>query len=40
MGYMSGQIVGRIKKEQTIREIMESMTTECHAVMERLGYRA
>ena len=37
MGYMSGQIVGRIKKEQPIREIMEDMKRECQVVMERLG---
>jgi NAD(P)H-dependent flavin oxidoreductase YrpB (nitropropane dioxygenase family) len=37
MGYMSGQIVARIKKEQTIREIMEGMKAECQAVMETLG---
>jgi NAD(P)H-dependent flavin oxidoreductase YrpB (nitropropane dioxygenase family) len=37
MGYMSGQIVGRIKKEQTIREIMEGMKTEFQAVIDRLG---
>ena len=38
MGYMSGQIVGRIKKEQTIREIMEDMKTEFQGVMDRLGH--
>ena len=37
MGYMSGQIVGRIKKEQPIREIVEDMKVECQAVMDRLG---
>jgi hypothetical protein len=36
---MSGQIVGRIKKEQPIREIMEDMKRECRMVMERLGAR-
>jgi NAD(P)H-dependent flavin oxidoreductase YrpB (nitropropane dioxygenase family) len=40
MGYMSGQIVGRIKKEQPIREIMEDMKQECQVVMERLGQAA
>jgi NAD(P)H-dependent flavin oxidoreductase YrpB (nitropropane dioxygenase family) len=39
MGYMSGQIVGRIKQEQPIREIMEGMKQECQIVMERLGAR-
>jgi NAD(P)H-dependent flavin oxidoreductase YrpB (nitropropane dioxygenase family) len=39
MGYMSGQIVGRIKQEQPIREIMEGMKQECRMVMERLGAR-
>ena len=39
MGYMSGQIVGRIKKEQPIREIMEDMKRECRMVLERLGAR-
>jgi NAD(P)H-dependent flavin oxidoreductase YrpB (nitropropane dioxygenase family) len=38
MGYMSGQIVGRIKKEQTIREIMEDMKTEFQGVIDRLGH--
>jgi NAD(P)H-dependent flavin oxidoreductase YrpB (nitropropane dioxygenase family) len=37
MGYMSGQIVGRIKREQPIREIMEDMKRECQAVLEKLG---
>jgi hypothetical protein len=36
---MSGQIVGRIKKEQPIREIMEDMKRECRMVLERLGAR-
>jgi NAD(P)H-dependent flavin oxidoreductase YrpB (nitropropane dioxygenase family) len=40
MGYMAGQIVGRIKKEQAIREIMEDMKAECRTVMERLGRSA
>jgi NAD(P)H-dependent flavin oxidoreductase YrpB (nitropropane dioxygenase family) len=40
MGYMSGQIVGRIKKEQTIREIMEDMKTEFQEVIDRMGQRA
>ena len=35
MGYMSGQIVGRIKKEQPIREIMEDMKRECRMVLEQ-----
>jgi NAD(P)H-dependent flavin oxidoreductase YrpB (nitropropane dioxygenase family) len=39
MGYMSGQIVGRIKKEQPIREIMEDMKRECRMVMEQFGAR-
>jgi NAD(P)H-dependent flavin oxidoreductase YrpB (nitropropane dioxygenase family) len=39
MGYMSGQIVGRIKKEQTIREIMEDMKTELQEVIDRMGQR-
>jgi NAD(P)H-dependent flavin oxidoreductase YrpB (nitropropane dioxygenase family) len=37
MGYMSGQIFGRIRTEQKIREIMEDMKQECRAVVERLG---
>jgi hypothetical protein len=37
MGYMSGQIVGRIKKEQAILDIMEDMKTEFQGVMDRLG---
>jgi NAD(P)H-dependent flavin oxidoreductase YrpB (nitropropane dioxygenase family) len=38
MGYMSGQIVGRIKKEQSIREIVEGMKVEFQQVMDRLGH--
>lgn len=37
MGYMSGQIVGRIKKEQTVREIMDGMKKELLDVVE--GWR-
>ena len=37
MGYMSGQIVGRIKKEQTIREIMGDMIAEFEATTRRLS---
>jgi NAD(P)H-dependent flavin oxidoreductase YrpB (nitropropane dioxygenase family) len=37
MGYMAGQIVGRIKKEQTIREIMESMVSEFEATLLELA---
>jgi len=40
MGYISGQIVGRIKKEQTIREIMEGMKAEYRETMERLARSA
>jgi hypothetical protein len=38
MGYMSGQIVGRIKKEQTIRELVDCMKTEFQEVADRLGH--
>ncbi|QPF81785.1 nitronate monooxygenase [Bradyrhizobium genosp. L] len=37
MGYMTGQIVGRIKEEQSIRQIMDGMTSECRAVLKALG---
>ncbi|MCK1394518.1 nitronate monooxygenase family protein [Bradyrhizobium sp. 1] len=37
MGYMSGQIVGRIKDERPIRDIMEDMKSECLAVLKRLS---
>jgi NAD(P)H-dependent flavin oxidoreductase YrpB (nitropropane dioxygenase family) len=37
MGYMSGQIVGRIKREQPIRDIMEDMKAEYEAVISALG---
>ncbi|WP_338699947.1 nitronate monooxygenase [Bradyrhizobium sp. 26S5] len=40
MGYMSGQIVGSIKAERHVREIMKSMTTECLAVLRTLGSKA
>lgn len=40
MGYMSGQIVGRIRKEQTIREIVEEMKAEFREVIDRLGHSA
>jgi NAD(P)H-dependent flavin oxidoreductase YrpB (nitropropane dioxygenase family) len=40
LGYMSGQIVGRIRQEQSIRDIMESMKSECQAVMQDLGRSA
>lgn len=40
MGYMSGQIVGRIKDETPIREIMQAMKSECLAVMKALGANA
>lgn len=37
MGYMSGQIVGRIKTEQPIREIMEGMKAEFRDAAARVG---
>lgn len=40
MGYMSEQIVGRIKDERPIREIMESMKSECVATMKNLSSKA
>ncbi|MCA1474246.1 nitronate monooxygenase family protein [Bradyrhizobium sp. NBAIM08] len=36
MGYMSGQIVGRIKEELPIREIMARLKVDCHQTLERL----
>ena len=36
LGYMSGQIVGRIKQEEPVRAIMERMTAECRSALERL----
>jgi NAD(P)H-dependent flavin oxidoreductase YrpB (nitropropane dioxygenase family) len=38
MGYMAGQIVGRIDKEQPIREIFNGMKNELRETMERLGH--
>jgi NAD(P)H-dependent flavin oxidoreductase YrpB (nitropropane dioxygenase family) len=40
MGYMSGQIVGRIKDERPIRDIMEDMKAECLTVPRFLGSQA
>ena len=37
MGYMSGQIVGRIKEERSVHDIMENMRSECRAIMKALG---
>jgi NAD(P)H-dependent flavin oxidoreductase YrpB (nitropropane dioxygenase family) len=37
MGYMSGQIVGRIKREQPIRDIIEGMKVEYEAAIAALG---
>jgi NAD(P)H-dependent flavin oxidoreductase YrpB (nitropropane dioxygenase family) len=37
MGYMSGQIVGRIKDERPIRNIMEDMKSECLAILKGLS---
>jgi NAD(P)H-dependent flavin oxidoreductase YrpB (nitropropane dioxygenase family) len=37
MGYMSGQIVGRIKDERPIRDIMEALKSECDATLKTLG---
>ncbi len=36
-GYMSGQIVGRITEERTVKEIMDGLITECEEVMGRMG---
>jgi NAD(P)H-dependent flavin oxidoreductase YrpB (nitropropane dioxygenase family) len=36
MGYMSGQIVGRIKREQSVGEIMESLKHEFLGTIDRL----
>ena len=40
MGYMSGQVVGRIKDERPIRDIMERMKSECLVVLKALGSQA
>ncbi|WP_342712771.1 hypothetical protein AAFG13_17405 [Bradyrhizobium sp. B124] len=40
MGYMSGQIVGSIKAERPVRDIMKAMTSECLAVLKTLGSKA
>lgn len=40
MGYISGQIVGRIKKEQTIREIMDGLKAEYWEVMQKMARHA
>ncbi|MEN3348389.1 MAG: hypothetical protein V7632_2024, partial [Bradyrhizobium sp.] len=40
MGYMSGQIVGRIKQELPIRDIMDDMKSECRTVLKALGEKA
>ena len=37
MGYMSGQVVGRIKKEQTIQEIMDEMRAELKDALGKLA---
>jgi NAD(P)H-dependent flavin oxidoreductase YrpB (nitropropane dioxygenase family) len=37
MGYMAGQVVGRIKQERPICAIMEEMKSECVQVLARLG---
>nr|QIO36885.1 nitronate monooxygenase [Bradyrhizobium sp. 1(2017)] len=40
LGYMSGQIVGRIKEERPTRRIMEEMKSEYLAVLKSLASRA
>lgn len=40
MGYMSGQIVGSIKAERPVRDIMKSMTSECLAVLKTLSSKS
>ena len=40
MGYMAGQVVGRIKDERSIRDIMDGMKSECVAVLEGLSATA
>jgi NAD(P)H-dependent flavin oxidoreductase YrpB (nitropropane dioxygenase family) len=37
MGYMAGQIVGRIKDERPVRDILAGMKSECSAVLKELG---
>lgn len=40
MGYMAGQIVGRIKDERSIHDIMDNMKSECLAVLKNLSANA